>query len=80
LLLYANKTVPPDTIGLLAEKSEAYMVHQPNKPAPTLTRHVILRHLRLCLFLLPTFLYRYWCGQVVSNFVVGFVVHAATLR
>ncbi|XP_066394885.1 uncharacterized protein [Miscanthus floridulus] len=34
-----------DTIGLLVEKSEAYMVHLPNKPAPTLTRHVILRDL-----------------------------------
>lgn len=34
-----------DTIGTLLEVSDAYMVHLPNKPAPTLSRHIILRDL-----------------------------------
>ncbi|XP_066316197.1 uncharacterized protein [Miscanthus floridulus] len=34
-----------DTTGLLVEKSDAYTVHLPNKPAPTLTRHIVLRDL-----------------------------------
>lgn len=33
------------------EVSDAYMVHLPNKPAPTLSRHIILRDLRY--YLLP---------------------------
>jgi len=51
LLLLTNTTMFPDTIGLLVEKSDAYTVHLPNKPAPTLTRHIVLRDLRCCLFL-----------------------------
>lgn len=34
-----------DTIGVLVEVSEAYRVRLPNKPAPTLTRHIVLRDL-----------------------------------
>ena len=49
LLLLTNTTMFPDTIGLLVEKSDAYTVHLPNKPAPTLTRHIVLRDLRCCL-------------------------------
>ena len=35
-----------DTIGVLTEVSDAHMVQLPNKPQPTLTRHVILRDAR----------------------------------
>lgn len=40
-----------DTIGLLVEVSGTYTIRLPNKPAPILTRHIILRDLRLALVL-----------------------------
>ncbi|CAD6257799.1 unnamed protein product [Miscanthus lutarioriparius] len=34
-----------DTIGTLVEVSDIHTVHLPNKPAPTLSRHIVLRDL-----------------------------------
>lgn len=46
---FADQDKIADTIGVLVEVSEAYTVRLPNKPAPTLTRHIVLRDLRLSL-------------------------------
>jgi hypothetical protein len=39
----AYRIMIADVIGLLTEVSEVHTVHLPNKPRPTLTRHIILR-------------------------------------
>jgi hypothetical protein len=49
---FSDENKIADTVGILVEVSEAYRVRLPNKPAPTLTRHVILRNLRLLLLIL----------------------------
>jgi hypothetical protein len=52
LCLKGNMTA--DTIGTLVEVSDVYPVRLPNKPAPTLSRHIVLRDLRLHSFIPDT--------------------------
>lgn len=55
-ILPSSVLMVADTIGLLTEVSETHMVHLPNKPRPTLTRHIILRDLKYVQSILCSFL------------------------